>query len=458
MDLRPVRLSVFLLLTLLSSTQLAAQVGTLQGTVSDSGGTTLPNVSVTVEGTGLRGATGANGGYEVRGVPAGTYTVRVRLIGFQSAAERVTIAGGDVVRQDFTLGRSTVQLAPIDVVVGSRARHTAAEELAVPVDIFPAEQLAQQGSTETSVILQAVSPSINFPRQSVTDAGDVVRPFTLRGLSPDHTLVLVNGWRRHQTALVNNFTYGMGAGLERRGSERDPGERPRPDRGPPRRGRGPVRLRRHRGRRESRDQGRRVHPVRERRRRPLYHRRLSGRRDDRERERRVGHPARARLAGRLRRVPRPAAHQPGLCRRLRGRRDRRDRLGGSDWPGGGEAQSRDPAKPPLGRRPGEGRADLRQLPDADQHGGHERGLRVRRLQPPRRQRQRVPPVRGHLRQLHPEPQLAGDLPAGLSSRPSTAPPPTIRRPAACAASCRAGTTSWARSSATTISTTTSTTP
>ena len=115
-------------------------------------------------------------------------------------------------RQDFTLARSTVQLAPIDVVVGSRARHTAAEELAVPVDIFPAEQLAQQGSTETSVILQAVSPSINFPRQSVTDAGDIVRPFTLRGLSPDHTLVLVNGWRRHQTALVNNFTYGMGAG------------------------------------------------------------------------------------------------------------------------------------------------------------------------------------------------------------------------------------------------------
>ena len=105
-----------------------------------------------------------------------------------------------------------MQLAPIDVVVGSRARHTAAEELAVPVDIFPAEQLAQQGSTETSVILQAVSPSINFPRQSVTDAGDIVRPFTLRGLSPDHTLVLLNGWRRHQTALVNNFTYGMGAG------------------------------------------------------------------------------------------------------------------------------------------------------------------------------------------------------------------------------------------------------
>ena len=208
----PVRFCTWIALSAVLVAPLAAQSGSLRGTVSDSGGVRLPNASVVVEGTEVRSVTGGQGQYEVRGVPAGQYTVRVRLIGFQAATTRVTVTAGDEVRQDFTLARSTVFLAPIDVVVGSRARHTAAEELAVPVDIFPAEQLAQQGSTETSVILQAVSPSINFPRQSVTDAGDVVRPFTLRGLSPDHTLVLVNGWRRHQTALVNNFTYGMGAG------------------------------------------------------------------------------------------------------------------------------------------------------------------------------------------------------------------------------------------------------
>src|SRR5207245_10346801 len=64
----------------------------------------------------------------------------------------------------------------------------------------------------TSQILPALKPSAHFPRQSVTDANVIVRPFTLRGLSPDHTLVLLNGWRRHQTALVNNFAYGMAAG------------------------------------------------------------------------------------------------------------------------------------------------------------------------------------------------------------------------------------------------------
>ena len=210
--MRPVvRMIVGLVLTL--AAPLSAQGGgTLRGSVTDSSGTPLPSASITIEGTGLRTTSGAQGAYEIRGVPAGTRVVRVRLIGFQAVSTSVTVVAADETRQDFTLARSTVQLAPIDVVIGSRARHTASEELAVPVDVFPAEVLQQQGTMETAAILQSVAPSINFPRQSVTDAGDIVRPFTLRGLSPDHTLVLVNGWRRHQTALVNNFTYGMGAG------------------------------------------------------------------------------------------------------------------------------------------------------------------------------------------------------------------------------------------------------
>jgi iron complex outermembrane recepter protein len=209
--IRPlVRTIVGLMLILPAS--LAAQAGTIRGSVADSSGAPLPNASITVEGTELRATTGGRGEYEIRGVPAGRRTVRARLIGYRAASAPITVVANDAARLDFTLGRSTVQLAPIDVVIGSRARHTAAEELAVPVDVFPAERLQQQGTMETSVILQSVAPSINFPRQSVTDAGDIVRPFTLRGLSPDHTLVLVNGWRRHQTALVNNFTYGMGAG------------------------------------------------------------------------------------------------------------------------------------------------------------------------------------------------------------------------------------------------------
>jgi iron complex outermembrane recepter protein len=201
-----------LLGALFGVTRVAAQNGTIHGSVADSSGAPVSNATVSIERAGLRASTSTDGTYQIRGVPAGTHVVHARAIGYQAAQADVTLTAGEEATQNFTLSRSATQLAPIDVVVGSRARHTAAEELAVPVDVFPAEQLQQQGSTETAVILQSVAPSINFPRQSVTDAGDIVRPFTLRGLSPDHTLVLVNGWRRHQTALVNNFTYGMGAG------------------------------------------------------------------------------------------------------------------------------------------------------------------------------------------------------------------------------------------------------
>src|SRR2546425_211012 len=121
-------------------------------------------------------------------------------------------AGQSAVTQDFRLAEQAISLAPVDVTVGTRGRHTSAEQLAVPVDVFSAEDIVVQGTNETSQILQALAPSVNFPRQSVTDANDIARPFTLRGLSPDHTLVLVNGWRRHQMAVLNTFAYGMGAG------------------------------------------------------------------------------------------------------------------------------------------------------------------------------------------------------------------------------------------------------
>jgi iron complex outermembrane recepter protein len=191
---------------------LQAQTGIIRGQVSDSSGERLANAYVTVEGTGLRANSNSQGNYEIRGVSPGSYTLRIRLIGYIAMTVRVNVGAGESVTQHFTLMRTPVQLAPIDVTVGSRARHTAAEELAVPVDVYTSEDIEQQGTSETGQVLQALSPSVNFPRQSVTDANDIVRPFTLRGLSPDHTLVLINGWRRHQTAVLNTFPYGMGAG------------------------------------------------------------------------------------------------------------------------------------------------------------------------------------------------------------------------------------------------------
>jgi iron complex outermembrane receptor protein len=199
------------LLLCITASAARAQTGMVRGKVADSSGTAIAGVIITVDRSPVRGQTSSAGTYQLVGLPAGTWTVRARVIGFSPVSASVTVSAGQTATQDFTLDRSTQQLAS-SVVTGSRAQHTAADELAVPVDIVTSETIEKQGTTELSAILQAVSPSVNFPRQSVTDADDIVRPFTMRGLSPDHTLVLVNGVRRHRTALVHTFAFGMPAG------------------------------------------------------------------------------------------------------------------------------------------------------------------------------------------------------------------------------------------------------
>ena len=188
-----------------------AQGGVIRGVATDSAGVPLPGIQVSLEGTARRAVTRGDGKFEFRGVANGSRILRARGIGFTSGAATVTMAPGDAVDVTIMLGRIPIEVSSL-TVIGSRARHTAADELAVPVDVFTSEDIKAQGTTETSEILQSLAPSVNFPRQTVTDANDIVRPFTLRGLSPDHSLVLLNGWRRHQTALVNNFAYGMPAG------------------------------------------------------------------------------------------------------------------------------------------------------------------------------------------------------------------------------------------------------
>ena len=205
-----VRLAVALQLT--TPAFLAAQGGILQGRVTDSTGAPVSQASVSLDRGTARALTNDRGDYSITRVPAGSYTMRVRRLGYEAAPASVSVIDGQTTRRDFVMRKLAVTLAAVDVVVGSRAQHTTAEELAVPVDLYSALQIRNQGTMETTQILAQLSPSVNFPRQSVSDATDIVRPFTMRGLSPDHSLVLINGKRRHRTALIHNWGAGLGAG------------------------------------------------------------------------------------------------------------------------------------------------------------------------------------------------------------------------------------------------------
>lgn len=97
-------------------------------------------------------------------------------------------------------------------VTGSRVRGRTAEDTAAPVDIIGREELEASGALEIGQVLQTLEPSFNFSRTFVSDGTDILRPATLRALGPDQVLVLVNGKRRHQQALVNvQQTIGRGS-------------------------------------------------------------------------------------------------------------------------------------------------------------------------------------------------------------------------------------------------------
>ncbi len=189
----------------------SAQEAVLSGRVTHEDGAPVANATVSIEALGLSATTGTDGRYTLT-VPPGSMdgrTVEVRVVapGLQSRTERVTLAAGPLT-QDFSLGFSFQQ----DVTVGSRAVGNAAEK-AVPVDVFTEEQIeSASGTTETNQIIQALTPSFNFPRPTVSDGTDSVRPATLRNLGPDQLLVLINGKRRHTSALLNaNNSVGRGS-------------------------------------------------------------------------------------------------------------------------------------------------------------------------------------------------------------------------------------------------------
>src|SRR5690348_14055026 len=116
---------------------LAAQTGVIRGKVTSATGAPLAAVSVTVDATGLRVISNDQGQYELRGVPTGANTVRARLLGYVAQVAHVSVSAGDAVQHDFVMTQQAIALSPVDVTVGSRARHTAADQLAVPVDVFP---------------------------------------------------------------------------------------------------------------------------------------------------------------------------------------------------------------------------------------------------------------------------------------------------------------------------------
>ncbi len=188
--------------------------GALEGTVRAADtDATLADVQVVLPDIYLGDSTEPDGFYRIERIPVGSHLVEVRLLGYRTEFAEVLITDGATVRLDMHLVESAFQLDEV-AVVGSRTRQRTVTESMVPIDIIASDALRAQGDVNPGDQLRTMVPSFNVNPQAVGDAARIVRPASLRGLAPDHTLVLVNGKRRHRAAIITWIGNGVADGAQ----------------------------------------------------------------------------------------------------------------------------------------------------------------------------------------------------------------------------------------------------
>ncbi len=194
---RHITIQLFLFLGLLLPQNAFGQ-RTITGQVTDEANSEpLLGASILVRGTSTGTVTDVDGRYTLT-VPE---TAEVLVFSFTGYEPREVPIDG---RATIDVALSSGVAIDLVTVVGSRNATRTKLETAVPVDVLPIADLVNEvGQVDLNQILTYVAPSFQSARQTIADGTDHIDPGQLRGLGPDQVLVLVNGKRRHQSALVN---------------------------------------------------------------------------------------------------------------------------------------------------------------------------------------------------------------------------------------------------------------
>ncbi|MEP6342777.1 MAG: TonB-dependent receptor [Maricaulaceae bacterium] len=112
----------------------------------------------------------------------------------------------------FAQSSDTSVVADEIITIGTRRKARSASDVIAPVDVIPAQELLNQAPNDIADALRIAVPSFNVNTQPISDAATIVRPANLRGLSPDNTLVLLNGKRRHRASVISFLGGGIADG------------------------------------------------------------------------------------------------------------------------------------------------------------------------------------------------------------------------------------------------------
>lgn len=181
-----------------------AQVS-IEGRVTDAEtGEALIGATIVIPNT-VRGTTTDLEGNFSLNVPSVPVMLRVSSVGYRTAT--VSVESDAFVEVSLSPGIELDEM----VVVGSRGEPRTVLTSMVPIDNINAQELLESGQLTVDQMLNYKVPSYNSSHQTISDATAHFDPSELRNMGPSRTLVLVNGKRKNQSALVYvNDTPGKG--------------------------------------------------------------------------------------------------------------------------------------------------------------------------------------------------------------------------------------------------------
>ncbi|MCL7989072.1 TonB-dependent receptor [Sphingobacterium sp. lm-10] len=172
------------------------------------GGVGLHGATVTDIVSGMSTSTAEDGSYSLNISSASMVRLRASYIGYKALTKSIDLSEATLL--DFDLSDESLDEV---VVIGSRSVPRTNLETTAPVDVVDIKNLAKDvAQVSLNQLLNYVAPSFNAVNTSINDGTDHIDPASLRGLGPDQVLVLINGKRRHTSALVNvNNSFGRGS-------------------------------------------------------------------------------------------------------------------------------------------------------------------------------------------------------------------------------------------------------
>ena len=109
-------------------------------------------------------------------------------------------------------GDENLEELTVTATLGSRRAERSIADTPAPVDVLDGQALIDQATSDIPDVLRTLVPSYMVNTQPISDAATIIRPANLRGLSPDNTLVLLNGKRRHRAAVISFLGGGIADG------------------------------------------------------------------------------------------------------------------------------------------------------------------------------------------------------------------------------------------------------